>query len=34
MGVYMHGKAGDLALEKQSYQSLIASDIIQALGMV
>lgn len=34
MGVYLHGKAGDFALQNQSYQSLIASDIIEALGKV
>jgi NAD(P)H-hydrate epimerase len=32
MGVYLHGLAGDLALENQSYESLIASDIIENLG--
>jgi hydroxyethylthiazole kinase-like uncharacterized protein yjeF len=33
VGVYLHGMAGDLALEQQSYESLIASDIIRALGL-
>jgi len=32
MGVFIHGLAGDLALEKQSHESLIASDIIDNLG--
>ena len=31
-GVYLHGKAGDMALKKQSQESLIASDIISCLG--
>jgi len=34
LGVYLHGFAGDCALEKQSYESLIASDIIENLGKV
>ncbi|MCL2246355.1 MAG: NAD(P)H-hydrate dehydratase [Lentimicrobiaceae bacterium] len=32
LGVYLHGLAGDYALEKQSHESLIASDIIEKLG--
>jgi NAD(P)H-hydrate epimerase len=32
LGVYMHGLAGDLALQQQSMESLIASDIIDNLG--
>jgi NAD(P)H-hydrate epimerase len=32
LGVYIHGLAGDCALEKQSHESLIASDIIECLG--
>ena len=32
LGVYLHGLAGDYALETQSYESLIASDIIENLG--
>jgi len=32
LGVYIHGLAGDCALEKQSHESLIASDIIENLG--
>jgi len=32
LGVYLHGLAGDFALEKQSHESLIASDIIENLG--
>ncbi|HCQ30713.1 MAG TPA: bifunctional ADP-dependent NAD(P)H-hydrate dehydratase/NAD(P)H-hydrate epimerase [Flavobacteriales bacterium] len=32
LGVYLHGLAGDLALEEQSMESLIASDIIEYLG--
>ena len=31
-GVYLHGLAGDLALETQSEESLISGDIIAALG--
>jgi NAD(P)H-hydrate epimerase len=31
MGVYLHGLAGDIALENQSHESLIASDIIDNL---
>ena len=33
LGVFIHGLAGDLALEKQSVSSLIASDIIENLGL-
>ncbi|MEI7502448.1 MAG: hypothetical protein WCJ61_04120, partial [Paludibacter sp.] len=32
IGVFLHGRAGDLALNKQSLESLIASDIIEELG--
>jgi NAD(P)H-hydrate epimerase len=32
LGVYLHGLAGDCALEKQSHESLIASDVIENLG--
>ena len=32
LGVYLHGLAGDIALKKQSYESMIASDIIENLG--
>ena len=32
LGVYLHGLAGDCALQNQSYESLIASDIIESLG--
>lgn len=32
IGVYLHGLAGDLALDLQSKESLIASDIINNLG--
>ncbi len=31
-GVWLHGRAGDLALDKQSYESLIAGDIINNIG--
>jgi NAD(P)H-hydrate epimerase len=31
-GVYLHGLAGDIALEQQGYESLIASDIINNIG--
>jgi NAD(P)H-hydrate epimerase len=32
LGVYLHGLAGDLALESSSEESLIAGDIIESLG--
>lgn len=32
LGVYLHGLAADICLQKQSYESLIASDIIDQLG--
>ncbi len=32
LGVYLHGVAGDIAADKSSYESLIASDIINNLG--
>ncbi len=32
LGVYIHGLAGDYALKKQSYESLMAGDIIKNLG--
>ena len=32
LGVFIHGHAGDLALKKQSKESLIATDIIENLG--
>ena len=32
IGVYLHGKAGDIALKQQSCESLIASDIVESLG--
>ena len=32
LGMYIHGKAGDLALENESVESLIASDLINYLG--
>ena len=32
LGVYIHGLAADIALEKQSMESLIASDVIKYLG--
>ncbi len=32
LGVYIHGLSGDLSLEMQSQESLIASDIIEHLG--
>lgn len=31
-GVYIHGRAGDLAAEEQGYQGLIASDICKNIG--
>lgn len=32
LGVYLHGKAGDFALQKKGYESLIAGDIIDQIG--
>jgi NAD(P)H-hydrate epimerase len=32
LGMFVHGKAGDAALEKESFESLTASDIINNLG--
>ena len=32
LGVYLHGSAGDLALESQNENSMIASDIIDHIG--
>ncbi len=32
LGVYLHGLAGDIAMEKRSMESLIASDIVENLG--
>lgn len=32
-GVYLHGKSADLKIETTGYQALIASDIIEGLGM-
>lgn len=31
-GVYLHGRAGDIAVEQTGYQSLTASNIIDAMG--
>jgi len=32
LGVYLHGKAGDLALKDQAPESLLPSDLVEALG--
>ena len=32
-GVYLHSRAGDIAVERTGYQSLTASDIIDSIGM-
>jgi ADP-dependent NAD(P)H-hydrate dehydratase / NAD(P)H-hydrate epimerase len=32
LGVFLHGRSGDLALESQSYESLIAGDLVEHLG--
>ncbi len=32
VGVYLHGLAGDLAVEKSSEEAIIAGDIIKYLG--
>ena len=34
LSVFIHGKAGEISLEKNSKESLIASDIINRLGEV
>jgi NAD(P)H-hydrate repair Nnr-like enzyme with NAD(P)H-hydrate dehydratase domain len=34
IGVWVHGKAGDIAAEKLSMESMIATDIIECLGNV
>ncbi|KKL27047.1 hypothetical protein LCGC14_2389100, partial [marine sediment metagenome] len=31
-GVYLHGKAGDISVEKTGYQALIASNVIAGIG--
>jgi ADP-dependent NAD(P)H-hydrate dehydratase / NAD(P)H-hydrate epimerase len=33
LGVYVHGLSGDIALGSQSYESLIASDLVDNLGL-
>ncbi|TCJ19012.1 NAD(P)H-hydrate dehydratase [Flaviaesturariibacter flavus] len=32
VGVWLHGKAGDLAVERQSYESLLPGDLVARLG--
>jgi NAD(P)H-hydrate epimerase len=32
LGVYLHGRAGDIAVEGNSYEALIAGDIIENFG--
>ena len=32
LGVYLHASAGDLAVEDQGYEALIACDIVEYLG--
>lgn len=32
-GIYLHGKSADIAIENKGYQALIASDIIDGLGL-
>jgi len=32
-GVYLHGKAGDIAVDQTGYQALTASDIIDGIGL-
>ncbi len=32
-GVFQHGRAGDIAVERTGYQSLTASDVIDGIGM-
>jgi NAD(P)H-hydrate epimerase len=34
LGVYLHGAAGDLAASHLSQESMIASDIVDHLGMI
>ncbi len=31
-GVYLHGRAGDIAVEESGYQALVASNIVDAIG--
>lgn len=33
LGVYLHGLAGDLALQKQNYESMMTSDVIDHIGL-
>ena len=32
LGVYLHGLAGDIAVEESSYESIIATDIINSVS--
>jgi NAD(P)H-hydrate epimerase len=32
LGVYLHGRAGDISKNKQSLISVVASDIIECIG--
>ena len=32
LGVYLHGKAGDIALAATSYESMLPSDLLQSMG--
>ena len=32
IGVYLHGTAGDIAVSESSFESIIASDIINSIG--
>jgi len=32
-GVYLHGRAGDIAIENLGYQALTATKLIDAIGM-
>lgn len=31
-GVYLHGRSGDIMVERKGYQSLLASDVVEGLG--
>ncbi|RYY93430.1 MAG: bifunctional ADP-dependent NAD(P)H-hydrate dehydratase/NAD(P)H-hydrate epimerase, partial [Chitinophagaceae bacterium] len=32
LGVWLHGKAGDIAVQTQSYESLLPTDLVAGLG--
>jgi NAD(P)H-hydrate repair Nnr-like enzyme with NAD(P)H-hydrate dehydratase domain len=32
LGTFLHGKAGDIAAEESSMESMVAGDIVEAMG--